>query len=68
MKNYIIKHKKLILFVLLYIGLFRLGIDIFHFSDKKHQSYIDYAGLIANTLFCLACFWELYCSKRAYKI
>lgn len=69
MKNFILKYRKSIVFIFMYIGLFRLGVELFYiFSNKnKIENYTDYAGLIASLLFCLACFWPLYISKRKFK-
>lgn len=70
MKQIIIKYRKPILFIFLYIGLFRLGIELYSIITNNNIifEYENFAGLIASFLFCLACFWELYISKREYKI
>ncbi len=60
--------RRVILMVIMYVALFLIGHSIYELDSiaiSKNQSFLSrYAGVIANSLLALGCFWELYFANK----
>lgn len=66
--DYIKKYRRVILIVILYFGLFMLGIQIHKILNDglvpNRNLYIQLSPLISFSFLVLGCFWELYFAKK----